>query len=57
MRWSRATLGLALLLCAAPALVEPAPPAGVGKPAKPRLDFAVRAAHVALATPLILEAE
>jgi hypothetical protein len=49
MWWSRAALGLALLLlCAAPAvsqpLVEPTLP-GAGKPAKPRLDFAVTVLH------------
>jgi hypothetical protein len=49
MRWSRAALGLALLLlCAAPAasqqLVEPTLP-GAGKPAKPRLDFSVTVLH------------
>lgn len=49
MRWSRAALGLALLLlCAAPVssqpLVEPTL-AGAGKPAKPRLDFAVTVLH------------
>jgi hypothetical protein len=51
MQWSRAALGLALLLTfalPAPAssqpLVEPAPP-GIGKPAKPRLDFVVTVLH------------
>jgi hypothetical protein len=51
MQWSRAALGLALLLTFALAaavssqpLVEPAPP-GIGKPGKPRLDFAVTVLH------------
>ena len=49
MRWSRAALALALALAAAPfalaqPLVEPPRP-GAGKPAKPRLDFAVTVLH------------
>lgn len=51
MRWSRAALGLGLLLTvalSAPAssqpLVDPAP-TGIGKPAKPRLDFVVTVLH------------
>jgi hypothetical protein len=50
MRWSRAALGLGLLLlCAAPAwaqqqFVEPTGP-GAAKPAKPRLDFLVTVLH------------
>src|SRR5512145_335715 len=50
MRWSRAALGLALLLlCAAPAwsqqqFVQPTGP-GAGKPAKRRLDFSVTVLH------------
>ena len=50
MRWSRAALGLALLLlCVAPAwsqqqFVQPTGP-GAGKPAKPRLDFSVTVLH------------
>jgi len=50
MRWSRAALALALALVAAAPfalaqpLVEPPRP-GAGKPAKPRLDFAVTVLH------------
>jgi hypothetical protein len=49
MRWRSAALALLLLgaafAAAAQPLVEPGPPVGIGKPGKPRLDFAVTVLH------------